>query len=201
MIYLCYLASGSAKRFGSNKLLYPLNGRPIYEYGLSVLHAVMNQRDDCSLIVVSRYPEILEKAETLGAAALNCPESVNGISYTIKKALSYRGAYSPGDRLLFMAADQPYIQEITVSRILDTAPALADSISDEGPLAACAAYDEPGGNPVLFSAWMVPGLLDLQGGKGGKSVLKRYPGRCLNIQCQKAEELADIDLPDDILKS
>ena len=35
--YLIYLASGSARRFGSNKLLFPLEGKPLFLYGLETL--------------------------------------------------------------------------------------------------------------------------------------------------------------------
>ena len=39
--HLIYLAAGSGRRFGGNKLLYPLEGRPLFSYGLETLRRAM----------------------------------------------------------------------------------------------------------------------------------------------------------------
>ena len=56
MNHLILLAAGSSRRFGGNKLLAPLNGNPLYTWGLSALKEVCRTRGDCTLTVVSRYP-------------------------------------------------------------------------------------------------------------------------------------------------
>ena len=59
-IHIIYLAAGSSRRFGSNKLLWEYEGRPLYRHGLDRLIEMSSDRDDCTLTVVSRYDEILE---------------------------------------------------------------------------------------------------------------------------------------------
>lgn len=198
MIYLCYLASGSAKRFGENKLLYPVNGKPLYLYGLEVLHELC-KHNDCRLITVSRYNEILSKAAEYGTA-INCPESVDGISFTIRAALSCCEDIKPDDRILFMAADQPFIKQETVQKLIDSADKLASNENSQLPVAACAACGDVEGNPVMFSSFLCEKLEKLTGDRGGKSVLKNYPGRMLRVECT-ARELEDIDYIEDIKKT
>ena len=85
--HLIYLAAGSGRRFGGNKLLYPLEGRPLFSYGLETLRRAMELRPQCDLTVVSRYPQILEAAQTAGGRAVDSPQSAGGISHTIRAAL------------------------------------------------------------------------------------------------------------------
>ncbi len=191
MIHCCYLAAGSARRFGQNKLLYPIDGKPMFVYGYHVLQHICESRSDCCLHVISRYEEILTYA---GAAAVFCPESVHGMSYSIRAAVAAAGALQPGDTLLFMTADQPYITEPSVLRLIAAAPLLAQTTADaERPLAACAAYENDAGNPVLFSGCLALALNRLRGDQGGKAVLHAYPGRCLHSPVDAAAELRDID--------
>ncbi len=65
-----YLASGSSRRFGSNKLLHEVDGQPMYLWGLEMLQALVHARKDCTLTVVSRYEEIRTAARSRGIAAV-----------------------------------------------------------------------------------------------------------------------------------
>ena len=190
MIHAIFLASGSAKRFGSNKLLYPLDGKPIYQHGLMALADAVSKREDCTLTVVSRYEPILACAEEIGAKAVNCPESVGGISFSIRAGVESCGELSDGDRLLLMVADQPYIKSETISKLFDAAVTHFEAV--------CASYGETEGNPVLFSAKFAPALCSLEGDKGGKSVLRKNGVRCGRVECEDARELADIDTIEDM---
>ena len=71
---MIYMASGFGRRFGSNKLLASLGGRPLYMYGLTALAeaAVLLQAEgtECQLITVSQYAEILEAARLLPLTGL-----------------------------------------------------------------------------------------------------------------------------------
>ena len=66
MKHILYLASGSSRRFRVNKLLYELDGKPLYQHGLDMLTALVAGRDDCTLTVVSRYAAVREGAKALG---------------------------------------------------------------------------------------------------------------------------------------
>ena len=51
-IHIIYLAAGSSRRFGSNKLLWVYEGLPLYRHGLDRLIEMASDRDDCTLTVV-----------------------------------------------------------------------------------------------------------------------------------------------------
>ena len=65
--HILYLAAGSGSRFGSNKLLCPLEGKPLFRHGLDTLAGLVRARKDCDLTVVSRYGPVLEAAQAAGA--------------------------------------------------------------------------------------------------------------------------------------
>ena len=68
--HIIYLAAGSGSRFGSNKLLCPLEGKPLFRHGLDTLAGLVRARKDCDLTIVSRYGPVLEAAQAAGARAV-----------------------------------------------------------------------------------------------------------------------------------
>ena len=66
MIHIIYMAAGNSRRFGSNKLFYELDGKPMYRHLLDHLTEIKNRynksKSDSQTIditVVTRYREIL----------------------------------------------------------------------------------------------------------------------------------------------
>ena len=58
-ISLILLAAGDSRRFGSNKLLYELHGKPMYRYSVDEV-AKLDTTVFAEKIVVSQYDEILD---------------------------------------------------------------------------------------------------------------------------------------------
>ena len=87
MKHILFLASGNSRRFGENKLLHVLDGKPLYRHGLDMLAALVRERDDCTLTAVSRYAAVRAGAQALGVRAVDSPESEQGLSYTIRAGL------------------------------------------------------------------------------------------------------------------
>ncbi len=181
--HIIYLASGSARRFGSNKLLHPLGGKPMFLYGLEMLREVTQLCPDCDLTVVSRYADIRQAAEEMGFRAVDCPESERGISYSIGAGIRALGAVQAEDFLLFVVADQPCLTAASVLRLL--------AVAGEGTEGASLCYGDRPGNPTLFSARLIPELLALPADVGGRAVLRRHP--CVFVQADALRELEDID--------
>lgn len=185
--HLILLAAGSARRFGSNKLLRPVNGKPLYAHGLAALLAASKMRPAADVTVVSRTPEILAAARAAGAKAVESPLSEQGLSFTIKAALDALEPLAEGDYLLFAVADQPYLTAASVAALLEKA---APPIRG-----ATLCFGEKVGSPTLFSASLAKDLRALEGDRGGRSVLRALGGECLRVQAESARELEDIDLP------
>lgn len=190
MNHLIVLAAGSSRRFGGNKLLAPLNGKPLYAWGLGAMNDVCQERGDCTLTVVSCYPEIREAARALDAQAVDSPDSEKGQAYSIRAGLQALGRVEERDFLLFLPADQPWITPQTISRLLDAA----------GPdtWTATAAFEERVGTPTLFSARLLPDLLALDGDRGGRKLMGRLGQPCLVVQADSARELDDVDYPEQL---
>lgn len=185
--HLILLAAGSARRFGENKLLRPLNGKPLYAHGLAALLAAARERPNADVTVVSRTPEILAAARAAGAKAVESPLSEQGLSFTIKAALDSLEPLEKSDYLLFAVADQPFLTAASVAALLKQAapPTRGATLCFGGKV----------GSPTLFSASLAQDLRALEGDRGGRAVLRALGDECLRVQAGSERELEDIDLP------
>ena len=184
------MASGFGKRFGSNKLLYPLNGKPLYRYALSNLsEAAEALRDDCavSVAVISQYREILDEAKKLGFIAVFNPESERGITSSLKLGLKNLPS---SEHYVFSVADQPYFHAETMAEFVR-------KYLESGKTIGCVSDGEATGNPVIFSRAYLPELLSLEGDRGGKQLVTKYPEE-LFLYAVPREELIDLDRPEDL---
>ena len=187
-IHLIYLAAGSSRRFGSNKLLWEYEGRPLYRHGLDRLIEMVSDRGDCTLTVVSRYDDILEYAAAYpNVRTVYSPLSHLGASFSIRAALQtlHDIGFDSSDYFMFMVADQPHISRKTLDATADAAYS--------GCLTASASYGDRRGNPVLFSAALAGELFALSGDTGGRKVLCAHPEDHIDISADSPKELEDID--------
>ena len=191
MTHILYLAAGNSRRFGGNKLLFPVDGIPLYRHGLKTLADLCAARRDCTLTVVTRSEEIAADARARGASAVLSPESENGIAYTIRAGIRSL-SLAAEDYLLFAVADQPHLSADTVCRLLDAA--------DAGVLCATAVFGDQPGNPTLFSSALAEELCALEGDTGGRKILRRHAADCVRIPCTDARELWDVDVREDVHK-
>lgn len=210
-IVFIYMASGFGTRYGSNKLLEKVSGKPLYCHGLEALTeaAKMLNGDadvEAQVLVVSCYEEILETAGKLGAIPVFNPDSHEGITASIHLGIeaARQGkklgrakltdcednlAWDP-DAYLFAVADQPWLRATSIVR-------LTEEFFKSDKTMACLTDGTRPGNPVIFSGAYEEELLSLTGDKGGSQILKRYPQEVLKIRVPE-EELRDIDSPEDI---
>lgn len=184
--HIIYLAAGNSRRFGKNKLLYCLNEKPLYRYGMDMLQEVCRKRQDCMLYVVSQYEEILQYARKEKIIAVNSPESKEGMSYTIKAAIKALENISEEDYLVFVVADQPYLTADTLESLLDRATEDVETIS--------LSYRGAPGNPTAFSARLIPELLALERDEGGRKVIRNHT--CIYVEAAEEKELRDVDTPE-----
>ncbi len=191
MIHVIYLAAGQSRRYGSNKLLEPRDGRPLYRYGLDAIREAIRGRDDCTLNVVTCWKKIADAVSAEGIRCVPSRDSSLGVSYTIRAGIRSVEPLEDGDYLVFAVADQPNLTPATVARLLDTVRL--------HPVTACLACGEQSGNPVLFAASLADELCALEGDRGGKAVMRRHPEAHINVPCD-ALELEDVDVRTDLQK-
>ena len=198
MIHIIYMAAGNSRRFGSNKLFYELDGKPMYMHLLDRLVGIKNRynksKSDSQTIditVVTRYREILDYCACIpDCHAVISPDSEKGISYTIKAgimAVQEQKKTGMQDYYMFAVADQPYLKSQSVIKLIDKV------IKNTGGkrLAFSLRCGDAVGNPCVFNSSLIPQLLSLEGDKGGRSVAKKHD--CVYVDIADERELMDID--------
>lgn len=181
-----YLASGNSKRFGEeNKLLKKIGTKPMYRYGLDRLVDICKSRENCEIVVVTQYEEIIKEAYESIVRTTFCPESKYGISWSIKAGIK---AAKDADYYAFFVADQPDMKRETIEGFLSF---MADGDCELG----CVRTEENLGNPVWFSKKYKKELLSLTGDCGGKKILKKHIENARFFKVLEESELCDIDYP------
>ena len=198
MIHIIYMAAGNSRRFGSNKLLYELDGKPMYRHLLDHLVEIKDRynklKSDSPAIditVVTRYREILDYCSSIpDCHAVLSPDSEKGISYTIKAgimAVQEQKKTGMQDYYMFAVADQPYLKSQSVIKLIDRVLENTGGKQLAFSLRCGAAV----GNPCVFNSSLIPQLLSLEGDKGGRSVAKKHD--CVYVDIADERELMDID--------
>ena len=189
-IRMILLAAGFSRRFGENKLLYPIKGRPMYLWTMERLKEIQKEGLADSLVVVSQYEEILTEAARQGISGVKNLQSERGISSSLQIGLEAAGCFKIRDTetyYMFFVADQPFLRKETVENFL------AD-FEKSGKKIGCMSYRKTPGNPVIFHECFVPELMALQGDTGGKKVLKKHLEEVFFYEVQDPGELEDWDI-------
>lgn len=191
MIYYILLASGLSRRFqGENKLFYQVEGLPMYRRALSCACRVKEELKaewgwDVQILVVTAYEEIAAEAEKASSLAVRNREPEAGISRSIRLGVQAADP-KPDDWMLFSVCDQPWLEAEEVKTLITRTMRSGKGIG------ALAFQGEPG-NPVLFRGSCRSELQDLQGDRGGKSVLKNHLEDVILTEVSNVRILSDVD--------
>ena len=189
-ISIVILAAGNSRRFGSNKLFFPIDGIPMYLHTLQKVLLVQKKMKHriSSVILVTQYPEIKKNAEALGARVVWNPHPE--VIKEKPQAQSF-SACRENNACLFLVADQPWIRCHTIEALIRM------YTESEKGMAAAAKNGQPG-NPCIFSGKYYPELLALTGDTGGKRVIRKYMQDVALLEVPDKKELTDMDIPPDI---
>lgn len=181
------LAAGSGKRYGGNKLLQPVDNKPLYRNILEHCVALQQTGQLRHVICVTQWEEIARDMEAHGVLVVENHAPELGISRSIRLGLAALETLNDtSESCLFAVSDQPYLTLATMEGLI------AAFESGTQSMALCA-HGKQMGNPVIFRRQHYAALRQLQGDRGGKSVVRKYPQEVLYYPVNP-RELEDLDV-------
>ena len=103
------------------------------------------------------------------------------------------------DYLMFAVADQPNLSEQSIEALIGAAgQRFRQGYTSQSPTFSLCCGERVG-NPCMFRADLIPELMQLEGDKGGRSVLKKH--ECCYVEIENEEEFSDIDTEEQIKKN
>ena len=188
MFYMIYLTAGLSRRYGSNKLLEPIDGKPMYRHMLDIL-TVMKEEEPhrYEVVVVTAYDEIEEAVKGLPVTVVRNAEPELGVSHSIKLGLLACGEIGQHDHVMIAVADQPYIQEDELFGFIHMYKRSYKGIG-------CFAYEGELGNPVAFQGKFVPELMALEGDVGSMQIVEKNSQELFLYEAECKESLQDFDV-------
>jgi molybdenum cofactor cytidylyltransferase len=183
------LAAGASSRFGSNKLLAPLAGRPVLQHALDAVAAA--GLDDVVVVLGDEHAAVERGIAWRSERRVVNPRPQDGLSSSLRVGLD-TAAEDPGcDAVLVVLGDQPTLRPVAVEAVMDAAAASPAHLFVR---ARYAGDDAP--NPVLVrrSAWAT--VAGLSGDRGLGPLLAAHPEQVLAVDVDGAN--LDVDTPDDL---
>lgn len=171
------LAAGQGRRFGDNKLLQMLAGRPVLGH---VLSALPRERFEQVVVVASS-----QGVETLcGERGFFCLRYPGGPqSESIRRGIA---AMEGMDGCLFVMGDQPLCTGESMENIVDAFLTHPEAVIR-------LAWGETPCSPVLFPQKYFQKLQSLTGEQGGMAALKGLDVPIILVQANEETELWDVD--------
>ncbi len=180
-IGLVVMASGLGKRFGSNKLMALLDGKPLVRWIIDNTDGLFDRR-----VVVTRSQEVEELCQSAGIDCIyhTCPNRND----TIRIGLN--ALKDDVDYCFFVPGDQPLIGRDTIIRLIDEAKNCEGLIVRPG-------YGDTAGAPVGFHSAFYDELLTLPEGARGSLVVRNNESRLRIVSIGRECELWDVDTIED----
>lgn len=180
---LVIMASGLGKRFGGNKLMADLNGRPVISYILDASEGIFAKR-----IVVTRHESIVKLCREKGIDVI-----LHDLPFRSDTTRLGVNAMAETDSCAFCPSDQPLLSS-------DTLKSLALLAANDKHSCFRPVCNETVGAPIVFPRSLYGELSELPEGKGGSYIIKKHPDMLKFLNIRDEYELMDIDTPDDLIR-
>lgn len=183
MIAGLLLAAGRSARFGSDKLLAPLHGRPVLFWSAA---AIAPEVDALYLVVPADGGARVAALEGVPAVVVQHAGREAGMSSSIRAGLA--ALPSEAVAVVIALADQPLVAQDVVRRLCER--------WREGDVTAVAPrYRDGRGHPVLFGRAAFGELSALEGDAGARTLLHSM-GDALALVPVDGAAPVDVDTPD-----
>jgi molybdenum cofactor cytidylyltransferase len=175
------LAAGASRRFGSQKLLAPLHGKPIVRWAVE---NVLVARPDEVIVVLGREGAAVRDALSgLPVRFVVNERWADGMSASLSAGISALPAET--DAALIALGDQPGVDASIIAGLIN-------AYAEGGRAIVAPSYRGERGNPVIFSSEIFPELLEVRGDRGAREVIARDASRVMLVDYDRPSPL-DVD--------
>ena len=185
MIAGLLLASGASRRFGSNKLVAPLDGRPVVRWSAEALVSAV---EATWVVAPARSAEVRAALDGLPVRWVENPVAHEGMASSIRAGIAALPAEV--EAVVITLGDQPLIDGDVIRRVVATwraAPAPRGGV--------VATYEDGRGHPALFGAAIFPALLALEGDRGARELLASLGAAVVAVGVPGRRPI-DVDTPE-----
>lgn len=176
-------AAGFSKRMGEEKLLLEVGGVKLIE---RVIRECKNSILD-ETILVYRKKEIKEIGEKYGLINVYNPDAHLGQSESLKQGIKKS---SNPDAYMFIMGDQPFLNRKLINRLIQEYKKSNSTI-------LIPYNNSKNGTPTVFSSIHKKELLEIQGDKGGRDIIKNNPSMVKKVYINNEIFVLDINTPED----
>ena len=174
MIAGLLLAAGGARRFGSQKLVAPIDGEPLVRHAA---RALTSAAEALIVVVGSEATAVREALAGLDAFIVVNDDWASGLASSVRAGIAALDGRVTA--VLITLGDQPALEP----RVID---AVVREWRSTGRAIVAPRYRGAQGHPVLFARSVFGELSALAGDRGAKAVIERDPARVAYV---------DIDAP------
>ena len=180
------LAAGRARRMGSQKLLLPVDGRPMIE---RVVEAAMGSTAVETVVVVGC------EADQVRAALTGYPARiVENAGYQLGMSTSLRAGLAAArpdcEAAIFILGDQPFVASSLIDEVI------ARHARSGSPIVRPAVDGKPS-HPVLMGAALFSEIMALEGDLGAREILARHSREVDLLAVADPLFALDLDTPED----
>lgn len=181
------LAAGQSRRMGGpNKLLLPVDGKPMVRH---VVEAALASRATPVLVVVGHQQhEVRQALRGLKVQFVSNPDHAQGLSTSLKAGIA---ALPPGAAgAIVCLGDMPRVSTSLLDRLI------AAFAPVEGRAIVVPTWRGQRGNPVLWGSAFFDAMRELGGDVGARRLIARNPDSVVEIDAGDDGALVDIDTPE-----
>jgi molybdenum cofactor cytidylyltransferase len=180
------LAAGRGERFGANKLVAALHGKPLVRW--VVERAIASGVDETVVVTAPDSTDVRVALDSLPVRVVQRHDDLDEMSASLRAGLD---AISPRiEAIVVFLGDQPGIDPALIWRLV------AAWRASQRPIVA-PSYHGTRGNPVLFDTRVFAELRAVAGDRGAREVIARDPER-VKLVAVDADMPGDVDVPDDL---
>ena len=175
------LAAGSARRFGSDKRLFPIDGVAMLVRTVDVYRTVF---DEVVVVIRPAEPRIADLVQAAGARVVEAADASRGQSQSLAAGVA---ACDQAPGLVVGLGDMPFVAPATLRAIADAMSAFPGHIVRPR-------HEGQPGNPVGFPAHAFAALARIQGDTGAREVVAASE----NVRFIEVDDrgiLTDVDQP------